>query len=155
MVIGLVSDAGEPSSNPVGGCKCIRVHVRMCNCVLYTWMIAYFYRCLCEFFLFHHAYFFVPYSAEGQNDFFPSYPSNEWGYTSSPVANQRSVWRDGGIWIAWAASRVTVGEFPCCMWLSHAKCGGLKMYPSAFHWIGKSTYELWNCAWLLSPGPSG
>jgi hypothetical protein len=70
-------------------------------------------------------------------------------------ANQRLVWRHGGIWIAWAASRVSAGKFPYCIWLLHAKCGGLEKYPSALHWIRKSTFELLNCAWLLSPGPSG
>ncbi len=59
-------------------------------------------------------------------------------------ANQRSVWRDGGIWLTGAASRVMAGEFPCCIWLLHAKCGGLEKNPSSLHWIGKSAYELWN-----------
>jgi hypothetical protein len=30
---------------------------------------------------------------------------------------------NGGIWITPAASRLMTGKFPCCIWLSHAKCG--------------------------------
>ncbi len=72
-----------------------------------------------------------------------------------PSANQRSVWRDSGIWIAWAAGRVNAGEFLCHIWLPQAKCCWLEKYPSALHWIGESIFELWNFAWLLSPGLSG
>jgi len=70
-------------------------------------------------------------------------------------ANERSVWRDGGIWITPAAGRVNAGEFLCHIWLPQAKCCWLEKYPSSLHWIGESIFELWNCAWLLSPGPSG
>ncbi len=46
-----------------------------------------------------------------------------------------------------------VGPLPIPgIWLLHAKCGGLEKYPSSLHWIRKSAYELWNCAWLLSVG---
>ncbi len=31
-------------------------------------------------------------------------------------------------------------------------CGGLATHSSSFYWIGKSTIELLNCAWRLSPG---
>ena len=58
------------------------------------------------------------------------------------------------MWITRAVGRVRTGKCHWHIWLWHAKCGGLEKYPSSLHWIGKSTYELWNCAWLLSPGPS-
>ncbi len=66
MVIGLGSNAGNPGSNPVDGCICVRVYVGLCT--------VYFYVCLCEFFLFDHAYFFATYSAEGQYVFFALLP---------------------------------------------------------------------------------
>jgi hypothetical protein len=55
----------------------------ICSMWLYIWIFAYFYICLCEFFLLNHAYFFATYSAEGRMVFLPRYPSNEW--RSSPV----------------------------------------------------------------------
>jgi hypothetical protein len=69
VVIGLGSDAGNPGSNPVDDCIRIRVYVGLCT--------VYFYVCLCEVFLFDHAYFFATYSAKGQNGFLPRCTTKE------------------------------------------------------------------------------
>jgi hypothetical protein len=69
VVIGLESNAGEPGSNPVVGCKyiymCGMCAVYISHCIFYS---------LCKFFLFYHAYFFATESAEGHNGFFAPLP---------------------------------------------------------------------------------
>jgi len=89
VVIGLGNDAGNPGSIPVGGYTYKSI-CRSMYCI--DEFIAYFYICLCEFFLFDHAYFFATYSAKGQNVFFcpalATLLTNE-GLVQS--ANQRSV----------------------------------------------------------------
>jgi hypothetical protein len=138
VVTGLGSGAGDLSSNPGDGLSTyIKVYVYMCTVHVNNGIFMYLCMLVWIFLLRSCLFFF---------------------YIQCPAtllvqsANQRSVWRDGGIWLTGAASRVIAVEYPCCIWLSHAKCGGLEKYPSSLHWIGKSAYELWNCAWLLSPG---
>jgi hypothetical protein len=142
VVIGLGNDAGYPGSNPVDGCMYKSI-CRSMNCIQYMNYCIFLYM-LVWIFLVRSCLFFCYIQRQGPESFFcPATLLTNEGLVQS--ANQRSVWQ-GGI--------VMAGEFPCRIWLSHAKCDGLEMYPSSLHWIGKSTLQWWNCAWLLSPGPS-
>jgi hypothetical protein len=154
VAIGLGSDAGDPGSNLVNVMLRYSIKVYMSVCTLCRYYGLFYNKYMsveCKNLLFNNDYATALLGA--RMVFCPAALLTNESLVQS--ANERSVWRNSGIWITRAASGLMTGVFPCCITPSHVICCWLKMYSSSYHWIEKSNCEYWNCAWRLSPGPSG